>query len=141
VRQEIGVRSRAVYIGTIQMKKLILIVLLIFSSFAHAEWVYVGKKPGGDKFWWNTNAEKTGNVARVWVRRQHGVKEKGSWSSSAWFEIKCGNPRNKYRFLLIKRYKDKNWKTLLDQPVESLNKWANAVPDTFSGLLTEHVCR
>ncbi len=89
------------------MKKLIIIISLLFCSSVSAEWVLLGTK-NGNKVWYEDERIKVkGDNAYVWSRSSYPIAIKGYKSNERYDKINC--EIYSYRNLQLTWFMDSYW--------------------------------
>jgi len=92
------------------LKKLLLILLLIFSCNTMAEWVEYSARANGDVFYFdNARVQKNGNLVNVWNRIRYKSSVMGASSYQSLMKIDCSE--HSETTLRSTFYTDKNWAT------------------------------
>ena len=91
------------------MKKLTIIIGLLFCSLTSAEWVYFFESSVGDQFWFdNERTRIKGDDVFVWARKKFKEESKfGDSSTENYLKINC----RKFTFQTLENiwYTDNNW--------------------------------
>ncbi len=92
------------------MKKLVVMLLLTFSSETMAEWVVYSTTANGDVFYFDdARAQKDGNLVNVWNRVRYRSSVMGASSYQSFIRIDC----SEYSETTLQRtfYVDRDWTT------------------------------
>ena len=90
------------------MQKLIIGVLILFSTSVHAEWVqYFNSEAGDECFYDNARTETRGGFVYVWNRIRFAERKGVSFSFQSYEQINC--VESSHKMLSGRWYTDKNW--------------------------------
>ena len=90
------------------MKKLLIIISLLFCSSVSAEWVLYHESSSGDKFWYEDERIKVrGDNAYVWSRSSYPIAIKGYKSNERYDKINC--EIYSYKNLQLTWFMDSDW--------------------------------
>ncbi len=109
----------------LQMKQIILISLLTFSSTALAQWIEFSTKSNGDVYFYDdARVEKKGNEISVWTRIRYKTSVMAASSYQSLVKLNC--VENSETILQSTFFTDKDWV----KPAMATN--TNAKPKTYA---------
>ena len=122
------------------MEKIILVILLVFSSCCFAEWVkYFVEDGGNEHFYDDERLRDRGDSVYVWTRIQYFEQTKyGDWGTQRHQQLNC--TEYSVRVLEWIWYSDKNW-SIERGKVGRLNNKEYIKPNTSIEKIADIVCK
>ncbi len=125
------------------MKKIFFIVLLIFSSIAHADWTFITESSNDTKFYLDfSTVQKKNNLVRVWQRvelpKPQIFSGENYLSMRAYREYDCTEKRE--RILSLSFFSQNNLNGNIIHNHSQTGEWGYVAPNTSGSELMRAVC-
>ncbi len=121
------------------MKKIILILLLLITNSAYAEWRLLIHHENFDSYIETNSLKSKGKIVSYWMLEDHTTMQED------WFSMKFKSENNceteEFRHISLNYYSEKMGHGKVVAKINDIPKWEHVIPDTVGETIHKFVCK